>query len=128
MASVVFDASAVIALLIGEAGAESVAPYIGDGLISAVNLQEVIKALLRRGISLDIAREMIGELHLDIRPHARDEAFAAAALYLVTRDFGSGIGDRTCMALAIAEHLPALTADRAWARIKAPGLEVLLVR
>jgi PIN domain nuclease of toxin-antitoxin system len=80
MASVVLDALAVIALLIGEAGAESVAPYIGDGMISAVNLQEVTKALLRGGVSLGVAREMMDELHLDIRPHRQEEAFAPVAL------------------------------------------------
>lgn len=69
MASVVFDASAVIALLRDEPGADIVAPYIGDGLISAVNLQEVVKALLRRGVPFDAAREMLDALHLDVCPH-----------------------------------------------------------
>jgi hypothetical protein len=48
MASVVFDSYAILALLRDEPGAEVVAGYIDDGLISAVNLQEVIKALLLR--------------------------------------------------------------------------------
>ena len=53
MPSVVFDASALLALLRDEVGANVVAAHIGDGVISAVNLQEVIKELIRRGISLD---------------------------------------------------------------------------
>jgi PIN domain nuclease of toxin-antitoxin system len=32
------------------------------------------------------------------------------------------------MALAIAEGLPALTADRAWERVEASGLQIKLVR
>ena len=55
MASVVFDASAVLALLRNEPGADVVAQYIGDGLISAVNFQEVLKGLLRRGVPMDEA-------------------------------------------------------------------------
>lgn len=128
MAAVVFDASAILALLGDEAGADAVAGHIGDGVISAVNLQEVIKELLRRGIPAEAALGMLDALHLDVRPHGRDEAVAAAALYPATREYGSGLGDRTCMALAIAMALPALTADRAWAEIAAPGLRIKLIR
>lgn len=128
MASVVFDASAILALLRDEPGAEVVERYIGDGLISAVNLQEVIKELLRREVSIEAALEMLDALHLEIRVHARDEAIGAASLYRATRQNGSGLGDRTCMALAMAEGIPALTADQAWALVDVPGLVVQLIR
>lgn len=128
MASIVFDASAILALLRDEPGADVVAQYIGDGLISAVNLQEVIRGLLRREVPIDAALAMLAALHLDVRPHGRDDAVAAANLYPSTKAFGSGLGDRTCMALAIAEGLPVLTADQEWARIDTPGLKLMLVR
>jgi ribonuclease VapC len=128
MAAVVFDASAILALLRDEPGANVVAPYIGDGLISAVNLQEVIKGLLRREVPIDVALAMLDELHLDVRAHGRNEAIAAAQLYPTTREFGSGIGDRSCMALAIAEGLPVLTADQEWTRIAVLGLRIISAR
>lgn len=128
MASIVFDASAILALLRDEPGADFVAQYIGDGLISSVNFQEVIKGLLRREVPIDAALAMLDALHLDVRPHGRDDAIAAAKLYPATKEFGSGLGDRTCMALAIAEGLPVLTADREWAKIKIPGLTLSLAR
>lgn len=128
MASIVFDASAILALLRNEPGADAVAQYIGDGLISAVNFQEVVKGLLRRGVPVDAALAMLDALHLDVRPHGRDDAIAAATLYPATKEFGSGLGDRTCMALAIAEGLPVLTADQEWAKIKIPGLKLTLAR
>ena len=128
MASIVFDASAILALLRDEPGADVVAQYIGDGLISAVNFQEVIKGLLRREVPIDAALAMLDALHLDVRPHGRDDAVAAANLYPATKAFGSGLGDRTCMALAIAEGLPVLTADQEWARIEIPGLKLMLAR
>ena len=128
MASIVFDASAILALLRDEPGADVVAQYIGDGLISAVNFQEVVKGLLRRGVPVDAALAMLVALHLDVRPHGRDDAIAAAKLYPATKEFGSGLGDRTCMALAIAEGLPVLTADQEWAKIKIPGLKLTLAR
>ena len=128
MAAIVLDASALIALFRDEPGADVVADHIGDALISAVNLQEVVKALLRRGIALDIAREMIAGLHLEVRSHDAQSAFAAAALWHPTEKFGSGLGDRSCMALAIAEGLPVLTTDKAWAELTITGLEVRLAR
>jgi PIN domain nuclease of toxin-antitoxin system len=128
MASIVFDASAILALLRDEPGADVVAQYIGDGLISTVNFQEVIKGLLRREVPIDAALAMLDALHLDVRPHGRDDAIAAAKLYPATKEFGSGLGDRTCMALAIAEGLPVLTADREWAKIEIPGLTLSLAR
>ena len=128
MASIVFDASAILALLRDEPGADVVAQYIGDGLISAVNFQEVIKGLLRREVPIDAALAMLDALHLDVRPHGRDDAIAAATLYSATKEFGSGLGDRTCMALAIAEGLPVLTADREWAGLEIPSLRLVLAR
>jgi PIN domain nuclease of toxin-antitoxin system len=126
--AVVFDASAILALLRGEAGADGVAALIGDGVISAVNYQEVVVALVRRGIPVAVALDMLDALHLDVRAHDRDSAVAAAALYPATREYGCGLGDRTCMALAIAENVPALTTDREWQRVEAAGLRVRLVR
>lgn len=128
MASVVFDASAILALLRDEPGADVVARHVGDGLISAVNFQEVIKELLRRGVPIEAALDLLDALHLDIRPHGHQEAIAAACLYLATKQYGSGLGDRTCMALAIAEGLPAITADQAWGKVEVAGLIIQLIR
>lgn len=128
MASVIFDASAILALLGDEPGADVVARHIGDGIISAVNFQEVIKELLRRGIPIEASLELLDALHLDVRSHGRDEAIAAADLYLATKQYGSGLGDRTCMALAIAEGLPAITADQAWYKVEVAGLKIQLIR
>lgn len=58
----------------------------------------------------------------------RDDAIAAAALYPATREYGSGLGDRTCMALAMSANQSALTADRAWTEIEVPGLQIKLIR
>jgi ribonuclease VapC len=104
------------------------AEHAGEALISAVNLQEVVKALLMRGAAIEAAREMIDALYLDIRPHDCEDAYAAAALHAATTIHDSGLGDRSCMALAIREGLPAVTTDRDWSRIGIPGLTVMLAR
>jgi ribonuclease VapC len=128
MPSAVFDSSAVIAVLRGEPGVALIDAYIGEALISAVNLQEVIKALLVRGFALDEARGLIDALALEVRPHDVADAYAAAALFAATKTKGSGLGGRTCMALAIAEGLPAITTDQQWSELSIPGLRVIQAR
>ena len=128
MARAVLDASAVMALLLDEPGADLVAGFAGDALISTINLQEVIKTLLQRGNSETVVRAMLDSLGVEPRPHSVDEAWSAARLADQTKTKGCGIGDRSCMALAIAEGLPAITADKIWAELTIPGLTVVLAR
>ena len=128
MTSVVFDASAVVAVLRDEPGANTIAPFCGDGLLSAVNLQEAIKILRGRGFSAKGVAYMIETLDLEIIPHNEIDAYQAAELVQATQQFGSGLGDRTCMALAISKGVPAITTDRAWAKLSIPGLDVILAR
>ena len=125
---IVFDTSAVIALLRNEPGADAVAAWVGQAAMSAVNLQELVKGLLLRGLALPVIEEIVADMRLEIHDHDRDAAFAAAGLVDVTKQFGSGLGDRSCMALAIKLGVPALTADKAWAKVKADGLRVEAVR
>lgn len=50
MTRAVLDASAVLALLHDEPGASEVEPWIADGVVSAVNLAEVVGELLEAGM------------------------------------------------------------------------------
>ena len=128
MASVVLDASAVLALIREEPGADKVAPYIGRAAISAVNLQEVVKELLLSGLDEETIRELLDELRLDVHDHDVAAAFAAAALHAQTRQFGRGLGDRSCLALAVQLGVPALTADREWKKVKVKNLDLVHIR
>ena len=128
MTSVVLDASAVLALVRDEPGAEKVIPYIGHAAISAVNLQEVIKELLLSGLDEPTIRKLLDELRLDTRAHDVDAAYAAAGLHAQTREFGRGLGDRSCLALALQLGVPALTADREWKKVKVKNLKVEHIR
>lgn len=128
MTSVVCDASAVLALVRDEPGADKVAVHIGQAAISAVNVQEVVKELLLSGLDEQTIRDLLDELRLDVRAHDLEAAYAAAGLHSQTREFGRGLGDRTCLALAIQLGVPALTADREWKKVKAKNLKVEFIR
>ena len=128
MTSVVMDASAVLALVRDEPGADMVTPHVGRATISAVNLQEVIKELLLGGLGATTIREILDELRLDVRPHDVEAAYAAAKMHTQTKEFGRGLGDRSCLALAMQLGVPALTADREWKKVKVKGLKVEHIR
>ena len=128
MPSAVLDASAVLALVRNEPGADKVASHIGRAAISAVNLQEVIKELLLSGLDEPTTRELLDELRLDVRAHDFEAAYAAAALHARTREYGCGLGDRSCLALAVQLDVPALTADREWKKVKVKNLKLQHIR
>lgn len=73
--------------------------------------------------------QMLDPLPLTIVAADHELARAAGRLRTVTASAGLSLGDRFCLALAAKEGLPALTADRAWARIAdAVGVEVVTIR
>jgi ribonuclease VapC len=128
MTIVVVDASAVVAVIREERGALFISKQINKAVISTVNLQEVVKILLTHKFPMNILQDIIDDLNLDIRPHTIDDAYAAASLFDATKVYGCGLGDRTCMALAIKEKVPVITTDQSWAKLDIEGLEVLLAR
>lgn len=128
MTTVVLDASSVLALVRDEPGADKVTPHVGRAAISAVNLQEVMKKLLLSGLDATTIRELLDELRLDVRAHDVEAAYSAARLHAHTKEFGRGLGDRSCLALAMQLGVPALTADCEWKKVKVKGLRVEHIR
>lgn len=124
---VVLDASALLCLLNGEAGADRVAQALPSAVIGAANLAEVVGKLRDRGLSMEEVEEVLGGLQLDIRPLMAAQAYAMGHLRPATRAFGLSLGDRACLALAAELGVSALTADQAWAGVEA-GVEVELIR
>jgi ribonuclease VapC len=125
---VVLDASALLALLLGEAGADRVADLLPRSSVSAINLSEVTAKLNERGMPEVWVRAALGDLDLDV--HAFDEAaaFAAGRLRQPTRGHGLSLGDRACLALAMRLDAIAATADHAWAGLDLNGLRIELIR
>lgn len=127
MTSIVVDSSAVLALMRHEPGAAKVQSYIGDALISTVNLAEVLSKLHTFGFTMKSARDDFYGLYFAVADFTPDLAEDAAALILDTRSSGLSLGDRACLALARREGLPVLTADRAWKDLQV-GVEIELIR
>lgn len=127
MAETVLDASALLALLGDEPGGGRVTACLPEALMSAVNLAEVAGVLIRSGVPPVEARGLLDDLALTVIPFDEDHAHRAAALRPATRAAGLSLGDRACLALAQSRNLPALTADRAWGKLKI-GIRIEVIR
>jgi ribonuclease VapC len=125
--SVVFDSSAVLALIYGEAGAEVVESYLPGGFISAVNLSEVAVVAVREGADLEATKTQLARLPLKVISFTGEHAYLTASLASFTKTHNLSLGDRCCLALAMSVRSPVLTTERNWAELAVP-LEVRLIR
>ena len=114
MASAVLDASALLAVLNAEPGAEIVVSVLGDAVVSAVNYAEVVSKLVERGADAAVAREAVASINVVVIAFDLALAERTGALRAQTRRLGLSLGDRACLALAEREGVPAITSDRSW--------------
>jgi ribonuclease VapC len=121
--SAILDASALLAYLRDEPGADVVADAVATGaVISTVNLGEVLSRVADRDADpARVARQMTDRGLLDgalaVEPFTTGDAIEVARLRPLTRDLGLSLGDRACLALARRLDAPVLTADSAWSKL-----------
>jgi PIN domain nuclease of toxin-antitoxin system len=125
--STVIDASAVLALLNDEPGADAVAARLAGGILSTVNLAEVVSVLADNGVPDLEIRFAISALGLVSVAFDDEMAHFAGALRPKTKALGLSLGDRACLALALHSSSSVLTADRSWRELRI-GIEVELIR
>lgn len=129
----VLDASAVLALVQDEPGADQVADAVANGaVISIVNLTEVLSKLAEHGQEPEQAMTRLrtqGGLGaaLAIEPLSEADAVEAARLRPLTRSAGLSLGDRSCLAVAKRLGEPVLTAESIWLSVPL-DVEVRLIR
>lgn len=111
----IFDASVLLALVLDEPGAERATESLSDGIISSVNLAEVMSILTHRGASREDLDALLNDLPLEIEDFTTDDAIQTALLRPQTRSHGLSLGDRACLALGHRLQGRVLTADKAWA-------------
>jgi PIN domain nuclease of toxin-antitoxin system len=108
----VIDASAAMALMLGERGADIVAAVIRGSLMSAINVSECCSRGVERGASVEAVLSILRRYEIQVVPFDLDLALEAARLREATRPAGAGVGDRACLALARRRGLPLYTADQ----------------
>lgn len=121
--SAVVDASAVMALMLGETGADIVAGIVRGSRMSTVNVTECCARGVERGASAEAVLGIIGSYEITVVPFDLPMALEAARLREPTRAQGASIGDRACLALGLLHRLPVYTSDRRLAEID-PALDI----
>lgn len=126
MAAAVLDASALLAYLGDEPGAEAVADAIAGGAsISTVSLSELLGEIAARGGDpARVARQMTERGLLGgavaVEPFTSADVIEAARLRPLTHEHGLPLAARACLALGRRLGAPVLTADERWSRLDVP--------
>ena len=123
----VLDASALLALLHDEPGAQRVEAALEGALMCTVNWSEVVQKSIARGVNCDGMGGELAEAGLRFVPFTEQQAELAGRLWTDTRHLGLALADRACLALARDRSLPVMTADRAWETLNI-GVSVDLIR
>jgi PIN domain nuclease of toxin-antitoxin system len=128
MSEIVLDASAVLAILFQEKGWETLtAELLADSVIGTVNLAEVQCKLIKKGYSPEEAWEDALSVIAIAAPFTSGQAKIAGDLIAETRKFGLSLGDRCCLALAIALKAPVYTTEQMWRNLKI-GVPIHVIR
>lgn len=133
VSQILLDASAFLAYLGGEPGAEVVGEAIATGsAISTVNLAEVLSTLTAHDIEPISFLQELSDRHLldgaiKVEPFTAADAAETARLRPLTRTTGLSLGDRACLAVAHRLDVAVLTADAAWSTIEL-GIEIVMIR
>ena len=125
--AVVLDASALLAYLREEPGAEVVDGLLADAHMASVNWAEVVQKSLSAGVDVDGMQEDLQALGMRVEAFLPVDGERAGRLWPLTRQQGWSLGGRACLSLGLRLGLTVVTCDRAWAQLPL-DLEILLLR
>lgn len=92
-----------------------------------MNQAEVLSRFALLGRDVAALRTALERSGIEFVPFGSEDASECALLLSATRAAGLSLADRACLALAKRRHLPALTADRAWAGLNL-SIPIRLIR
>ena len=125
---VILDASALLALIQEETGAEIIKPLLKFSVMSVVNVTETLSVLQRTNISPEEGLTLITDIVTTIVPFDLEQAEQVAKLHPLVQPQGLSLADRACIGLGIKLQIPIYTADRIWDELKLDNIDIRLIR
>lgn len=125
---VILDASALLALIQEETGAEIIKPLLKFSVMSAVNVTETLSVLQRTNISPEEGLTLITDIVTTIVPFDLEQAEQVAKLHPLVQPQGLSLAGRACIGLGIKLQIPIYTADRIWDELKLDNIDIRLIR
>ena len=122
---VVLDASALLALLAEEPGADQIEALLEGAAMSTVNLSEVLQKSEQHGIDTEGLEFDLEALGVAFRAFDVPDARSTAERW--TAGAGLSLGDRSCLALAHSIGGTAVTTEKRWIAA-APDVTVRAIR
>lgn len=109
-----FDASAILAFVQGEPGADDVEAALADGtgVCGAANWSEVAQKIQAHGRDWFLVRALLESYDLAVEPVTAMDAERAAERW--QRGSGLSLADRLCLSLGDRLHATVWTADATW--------------
>ena len=109
----VLDASALLAFVQGEAGADAVeAALVDDAVCGAANWSEIAQKVLAADRDWDLVTALLESYTLRVEPVTADDGELAARQW--RRGARRSLADRLCLALGERLDAEVLTADSEW--------------
>jgi ribonuclease VapC len=124
-APIVLDASAVLALLQEEPGADEVEELLDGALMSCVNLSEVLQKAEQHGVETEGLEFDLEALGIEFREFDLEMTRPTAELWSAGKALS--LGDRACLCLAKLTDATAITADGRWVT-DGLGVDMRLIR
>jgi len=123
------DASAVLALIANEPGADRVQPLMARAAITGINMAEVVKKLREKGVPKREVEAVVSDLQIPIEPGPGNlrESIEVGDVAAMGRAFGLSMGDAVCLAVASWSGRIPVTAERRW-KEAVPEAEILTIR
>lgn len=119
------DASALLALIQNEDGADRVAAVLDKSCIHAVNLVEVVRKLVQKGLHIAEATALLSDLHLDVI----EELYEKQAYQMGNPAWQSvSLGDVVCLLVGQFYEHTIVTADRRWSKLEGVSQEIVQIR
>jgi ribonuclease VapC len=123
----VLDASALVAVVKHEPGADRVATALPAAVVAAPNWAEMLEVLGKSGRDADVVGRRFKTVGVEVEPVTEDDAEAVARLARPTANRDLSLGDRFCLAVAERLGRPAYTSDQAWAKA-ATEAKIVMIR